>query len=414
MEAENREEQAKNQPEIMAKRLKELEKLPEKSGKTVLTTTICGVVVLVIGAVLLVLPSLLPKEALPDLEFPEIPSKKETAAIYSNLTGLPLASEAEKTAPAYCIQTPNGNDGARPQVGLNQAGVIFEAIAEAGITRFAAIYQNPSSAVIGPIRSLRMYYLQWDIPFDCTIVHAGGADDAIAAVQSYKHLSENYAYMYRSGSWTRRWNNLFTTSAYLAQMNADWEHGGSNINGFKRFTPAESLRQRVNETVGEKLVITEPAKGNTSAMSAKVTNVAVRFGWSGTYNVNYNYNATTNSYDRSYEMGTIAEVLNCPAGDLGEINPDDNCSAVQMSPSVVVAMIVQERKAEDNYHEDITTIGSGEVFVFQNGIMLHGTWKKASAEDQIRFYDDSGAEIFLAPGQTFMEAVPAYGEVEYS
>jgi hypothetical protein len=385
-----------------------------KAKKTWLIFLILGGLMSVGGVAMLLLAILIPGETLPDLEFPELPSTKESNNIYSDLTGLPLASAAEKTAPAYCIQTPNGNDGARPQAGLNQAGVVFEAIAEAGITRFAAIYQNPTSAVIGPIRSLRMYYLQWDVPFDCTIVHAGGADDALVAVRDYKHLSESTTYMYRGGSSSRRWNNLFTTSTYLAQMNADWEFGESHINGFSRMTPEESKKSRVDNLVSEKLVITKPASGDTSAMVAKVANVAIRFGWSGTYNVDYYYDLSTNSYNRNYEMGTVAEVRACPDGDMGEANPDDLCPIVQLSPSVVVAMVVQEQKAEDNYHEAITTIGSGEVYIFQNGTVLHGTWNKPSVAEQIRFYDDSGVEIKLAPGQTFVEAVPNYGGIEYS
>ena len=56
--------------------------------------------------------------------------------------------EAEQMAknaneqPIYCIQIPNGLDGARPQVGLHRASIVFEAIAEVGITRFAAIFKN--------------------------------------------------------------------------------------------------------------------------------------------------------------------------------------------------------------------------------------------------------------------------------
>ena len=172
-----------------------------KTPKSWLVFLIIGIVGVLGGVACLLVALLAPKEILPDLEFPTIPSTTSVTKIYSNLTGLEIASEADKTAPAYCIQTPNGTDGARPQVGLTEAGVVFEAIAEVGITRFAAIYQKPTSAVIGPIRSLRIYYLQWDTPFDCAIVHAGGSDDAIAAVRSggYKDLTENYTYMYRGG-----------------------------------------------------------------------------------------------------------------------------------------------------------------------------------------------------------------------
>jgi len=210
----------------------------EKKSKKWIVFLAFGLIGLIGGISCVLVILLMPAEVLPDLSFPDVPSKVTGTKYYSNLTGLEIKDEAAKSAPTYCIQVPNGTDGARPQAGLDEAGVIFEAIAEAGITRFAAIYQNPKSAVIGPIRSLRLYYLQWDTPFDCTIVHAGGADDALAAVRDggYKDLTENYSYMYRENSGGRLWNNLFTTGALLAQMNADRGYGGSNVKGFTRMT----------------------------------------------------------------------------------------------------------------------------------------------------------------------------------
>ena len=392
------------------------EKKPKQKGKkSNLVLLILGILMLIGGGVCVALPFVLPKEALPDLTFPKIPSKVAAEKIYSDLTGLELASAAEKTAPAFCIQTPNGNDGARPHAGLNEAGVVFEAIAEAGITRFAAIYQNPTAAVIGPIRSLRLYYLQWDTPFDCTIVHAGGADDAIAAVRSggYKDMTENYVYMYRSNVGSRRWNNLFTNASHLKQFAADYGYTTSNINGFKRMTPEESKISRIDNTINEKLKITEAASGSTSLTTAKVSNIGVWFGYSATFNVNYTYDAATNTYNRVYENGEAHEVYKCPANDLGEVSPENSCELGQMSPSVVVAMIVEEHKAEDGYHESIAAVGSGEVYIFQNGIAIHGTWSKPSVGDQIKFTDENGKEVALAPGQTFVEAVPQYGGVEY-
>ncbi|MBQ9018047.1 DUF3048 domain-containing protein [Candidatus Saccharibacteria bacterium] len=388
----------------------------KKSSKSWLILSIMGGVALLAGIAMFIVPFVLPEETLPDLSFPIIPSTRPAEGVYSNLTGLPVASEADKTAPTYCIQTPNGTDGARPQAGLTQAGVVFEAIAEAGITRFAAIYQQPSSAVIGPIRSLRIYYLQWDTPFDCTIVHAGGAYDAIQAVRAggYKDLSENYVYMYRGSYGSRLWNNLFTTGAYLAQFSSDMGYTSSDVKGFTRMTPAESERARIDATVAEKLVITEATSKNTSDMSPRVTEMAMDFGGWATFNVRYNYDSSSNTYLRSYATGAAHEVYDCPGENLGEVNPEDRCTLRQLAPSVVAVMMVEEHLAEyDHYHEDIKAVGSGEAYVFQNGIAIHGRWEKPSVEAQIRFYDESGAEIALAPGQTFVEAVPTYGAVRY-
>ena len=375
---------------------------------------IVGIIGMVGGVGCLIYALVSPQEEIEALAFPEISGEKEEEATYSNLTGMPLADAGLQNAPAYCIQVPNGTDGARPQAGLTEAGVVFEAIAEAGITRFAAIFQNPSSAVIGPIRSLRIYYLEWDTPFDCTIVHAGGAPDALQAVAAggYSDLSENYSYMYRGTYGSRRWNNLFATADNLKRFSSDSGKTSSEIKGFTRMTPEESKKSRVNELVSEKLEITTPTDKNTSTLEPKVSEINLRFGGSATFNVNYLYDAESNTYNRNYGIGPH-EVYQCPDENLGERNPEDTCELTTMSPSVVVAMVVQERKASDNYHEDITTIGSGEAYIFQNGIAIKGTWNKATRDDQIKFLDENGEEIKLAPGQTFVSAVPAYGGIEY-
>ena len=386
----------------------------EQGKKQFLICTILGCVGLVAGVAMLVAgfiikPATKDKEAYPDLQINE-PSE----GTYSALTGERLADGANVNAPAYCIQTPNGTDGARPQAGLTQAGVIFEAIAESGITRFAAVYQNPSSAVIGPIRSLRIYYLQWDTPFDCTIVHAGGSGDALAAVANgYKDLSEDYSYMYRGTYGGRLWNNLFTTAADLEKYSSDHNYTSSNIKGFARLKPEESERARIDALAAEKLNITKPAKGDTSELKPAVTNISLNLGGWADFNVKYQYDTASDKYLRSYGSGVAHEVYNCLNENLGERNPEDVYSLVQMAPSVVVAMVVNERRASDNYHEDIDVIGTGDAYVFQNGTAVKGTWKKSSKDEQIAFLDGDGSEIRLAPGQTFVTAVPSYGSIDF-
>lgn len=387
-----------------------------KFKKSYLAMIIGGIVGIIGGAICIVVALLQPENESAMFDFPEVLSTTTTEQSYSVLTGEVLADASKKDAPIYCIQTPNGTDGARPQAGLTEAGVVFEAVAEAGITRFAAIYQNPTSAIIGPIRSLRLYYLQWDTPFDCTIVHAGGADDALSAVSvgGYKDLSEDYSYMYRGTYSGRLWNNLFTTSAQLEQFSTDRGYTNSaGAKGFTRMTPEESKRARVDNLAIEKLDIVTPTTGDTSALKPTVDTIAFRFGDWASFNVRYNYDATANRYLRSYESGATHDVYSCTSEYLGEKNPEDVCTLTQMSPAVVIAMIVQESRASDNYHEDITTVGSGDAYIFQNGTAIKGRWNKDSVASQIMFTDESGAEVKLAPGQTFISAVPRYGNVSY-
>ena len=420
---ENSETQSKTEPHSAKVNIKEPDamsatKKPKRKprhinwNKIMLGTGIGGIV---LGGGLIIYSVLNQPQIKNELTFPVIGAKATDSEVYSDLTGEVLSSSDLKTAPAYCIQTPNGTDGARPQVGLNQAGVIFEAVAEAGITRFAAIYQNPTSAVIGPVRSLRIYYLEWDTPFDCTIVHAGGAENALSAVTSggYQDLSEDYSYMYRGTAGNRLWNNLFTTSEKLNQFSTSHGYDKSEIKGFKRMTPAESDHARVKALAKNALVITKATDESTSELENTIDTIGFDYGNVPSFNVRYNYNSEQNVYERSYGNGLRHDIYTCPEENLGEKDPENVCTLTQMTPSVVIAMIVQESRDSDGYHEKINTVGSGDAYIFQNGTVIKGTWNKASVSDQIKFIDENDNEIALAPGQTFISAVPTYGSIDY-
>ena len=394
---------------------KQRQKPKRKWQKSEILMMAGGMVGVIGGATCILFAVLQPSAEFMEVNFPKIPSIDTANVTYSTLTGEVLANADKKDAPIYCIQTPNGTDGARPQAGLNRAGVIFEAIAEAGITRFAGIYQDPATSIIGPIRSLRMYYLQWDTPFDCVIVHAGGADDALNAVRSggYKDLSEDYSYMYRGTYGSRLWNNLFTTSSALERFSSEHNYNSAEAKGFARMTPEESDKLRVDTLAMEKLDIVKPTSSDTSALNGATTAITLRFGGTPNFNVSYTYDTKSNKYLRSYESGLSHDVYDCEAGDLGERNPEDACTLTQMSPSVVIAMVVQESRATDNYHESITTTGSGDAYIFQNGMAIKGRWTKESVADQIKFTDEDGKEVKLAPGQTIISAIPGYGSIDF-
>ncbi|MBR3263822.1 DUF3048 domain-containing protein [Candidatus Saccharibacteria bacterium] len=359
----------------------------------------------------------------------EAPAEQEQAKepeppkYYSKLTGLEIASEAENSSPLYCMQIPNGADGARPQTGLDEAGVVFEAIAEAGITRFAAVFQNPKSKTIGPIRSLRSYYLDWDTPFDCAIVHAGGSTDAVAAVRAggYHDLTESAVYMWRD--YTSYWapNNLMTSPTLLSEFAKDDGYTTATPQTFLRLSEKDveaavaKLNLPAEETTAEHTAETNCADGdeNTNCASASVPfvpQIAVNFGSVATFNTVYQYDIATNTYRRSYASGEEHLVYNCAAADGEEPSPKKDCGiAKQLAPSAVAVMMVDERLDSDNYHHVIQTIGTGTAYIFQNGTAVKGTWKKASRESQIVFTSDAGEPIAFTPGQLWIAAIPNYG-----
>ncbi len=110
----------------------------------------------------------------------EAPPKPTTEP--SRLTGVEVAIELNNR-PVSGIMIENSPD-ARPQSGLKDAGIVFEAIAEGGITRFLALYQESQPDYIGPVRSVRPYYLDFLMPFDAPIAHVGGAPQALSDIRS--------------------------------------------------------------------------------------------------------------------------------------------------------------------------------------------------------------------------------------
>ncbi len=364
-----------------------------------------------------------------------------TEPVYSILSGREIPMDGINYNPTFCVQIPNGNDGGRPQAGLTQADIIFEAIAEAGITRFAAIFQNAGTGAIGPIRSLRPYYLDWDTPFDCTIVHAGGSDEAMNALRAggQRDLNENLSYMWREQNTGRGWNNLFTSPTKMREFNEAHGYNKSHITGFPHLTPTEAeeirnsrynLTENCNDEGENCEIIVEPAENTNPEAEAgsnsdasednasedsfiSATRINLRLGNSSIFNIAYNYDPITNSYPRSYANGEPHLVYDCPS-DLTEPNTKTDCGdLVQLTPNAVIAMVVKEKRMADNYHEDITTLGSGTAYIFQNGEVIEGTWTKNSQKDQISFRNQNDNVIKLTPGQLWITAVPEYGGVTW-
>lgn len=332
---------------------------------------------------------------------------------YSRLTGLEIANSNLNNSPIFCIQVPNGTDGARPHAGLEEAAIVYEAIAEAGITRFAAVFQNPENTAIGPIRSLRLYYLQWDTPLGCTVVHAGGADDAIAALRSggYNEIDEG-AFNWRDGSDYIAPNNLFTDAANLNSFAKQYglEGTGDNAKVYPRLLPEEAAKiQAENQKAAED---TTDAEGNVvKSTTPLVTEININFGNFPDFNTHYSYNPATGLYARSYATGEQELSYDCT-----KENPvmSRECSLVQIAPSAVVAMEINEWLDDDNYHQVIEALGSGTAYIFQNGSAIKGTWSKSSATSQIVFQDENGAEVSFTPGQLWISAIPrGTGSVDY-
>ena len=295
-------------------------------------------------------------------------TKNTPTTVASNLTGLQVNPSINKL-PITAVMIENSLD-ARPQSGLSSAGVVFEAIAEGGVTRFMALFQSKDSTSLGPIRSARPYYAAWALGFDAAYAHVGGSPDALDDISNWNVKDMNQFYngdYYQRVSFRDAPHNVYTT---LSEMNT--------LETSKGFTSSNfSLWSRKKDTP-----------------ISKPTASKINFSLSGPdYDPVYSYDAASNSYLRS---------------EAGEAQIDSNTKK-QLEPKVVIGIVLPLSQgaldASGAYYSNYQFLGSGNAYIFQDGTMVRGTWTKNNNSDQIIFTDDSGKQIPLNAGQVWITAI---------
>lgn len=296
------------------------------------------------------------------------PAKPTTEA--SRLTGVQVQPEINKR-PVTSIQIENSLE-ARPQSGLKEAGVIYEAIAEGGITRFNASFLETQPDYIGPVRSVRPYYAALVAPFDPIFVHAGGSADGLAKISQLglKDLDHgaNGAAFQRIGQRAAP-HNLYTSTAALDKASQGRGYTSSDVKSLPR--KAEQPGQPIT------------AKAIDLNMS------------SAQFNVHYDYDPVTNSYLR-----TMA----------GKPHTDEP-SKTQLAPKTVVALVMNY--SQNGIYSVYQTTGSGKAVIFQDGVATLGTWNKSGDKEQFTFTGDDGKPLSLNAGQTWFTLVKNPGAITY-
>lgn len=263
---------------------------------------------------------------------------------------------------------------ARPQSGLYDAEVVFEAIAEGGITRFLTLFETSKPTYVGPVRSIRPYYLDFLLPFDAPIAHAGGSAEALAKVSKapFKDLEAfRYPNYYQRVSSRFAPHNLYTNRANLINLQKDLGWKTSKCEGFVRLEKE-----------------TEP-EGQVTAQTINLDISSVN------YNVAYKYHKKTNSYQRS--MGGQPHV--------------DETAKQQIRPKVVIVPVMSHRYA--GIYSVYGNVGSGKVFIFQDGKVHKGTWHRLNKQSQYTFRDSNKNPIKLNPGKAWVTIVSSPDKVTY-
>lgn len=298
---------------------------------------------------------------------------EEPPKYYSPLTGVEYETEAPTVRPVTAVMVENSPD-ARPQSGLEQADLVFEAIAEAGVTRFMAVYQESTPNKVGPVRSARPYYIDYALAFNASYAHVGGSPQALQDIRTLgvKDIDE----FANSGTFWRASDRYAPHNAYTSFERLDVTNQKKGYTK-SEFTPFE-----------RKIDVPQTPKAST-----------VNFSISGpNYNAVFNYDAATNSYTRQ-QAGAPHK---------------DAQTGKQINPKVVIALITNKGIDGDGYHSTYKTVGEGKILVFQDGIVSEGTWSKNDRSSSLNLKDKYGLPMKLNAGKTWITLLGSADDVRYS
>jgi hypothetical protein len=306
-----------------------------------------------------------------------------SATIAPSATPVVIPTGAPGLARGALTQRPvvamiDNHPNAYPQTGLDRAAVVFEALAEFGLTRFMAVYApgiTPDAPQIGPIRSTRLYFAQWAMGFHALYVHAGGSPQGLELVESTDQLvnldalkATNSAYFARSSDRDAP-HNLYTSSAEL-----------------QRAAKALSAADLAQPDLGFIFKADAPESQRPSAQ---------QIGYFFIYredDAGWNYDPQTNGYLR-LRRGKPAR---------------DAATDAQLWAKNVVVLEIKEAPLADDPKGRIeqTVIGEGRARVFMDGIEREVTWRKDAPAAQLRLFDGSD-ETPLNAGPIWIVALPS-------
>jgi hypothetical protein len=276
------------------------------------------------------------------------------------LTGLPLTDPSSLARVALVVKVSN-DPGARPQTGLNDPDIIFEAWG-AGPTRFATIWHSRDLDFVGPIRSCREQDVNLVGEFNHAVFACSGGNPGNIA------LLRNSDLLLVTEGQGPGWE-LDPKRGRPHKTHADTARLRSNA-GPERTGPSQQFKYRA---VGEAAVAGDAMSG----FDLQIQQVFVQWRFdpaSGTY-------------------------LRMQDGKRHTLTDGKQVS----TENVILAWLDYDPSHTDGRSPDGTTTGSDPATVFTGGRMITGTWSRADRLAPFAFSDDSGAPILLTPGRTFVE-----------
>jgi len=285
------------------------------------------------------------------------------------LTGLP-SGDVNLNRPSLAAKVDN-HPAARPQLALDRADIVFEQLVEGGYSRFIAIWHSDLPLEVGPVRSVRPMDPDIMSPFGGILAYSGGQPRFTEAMLRTPVESANYeqssveAFFYRSPDRPPS-HDLIVRAVDVVANFAD------------KAPPQQQFAYAANA-----------ASATAVTSGDKVDSFVTRF--SDFQQPIWEWSESDRAFLRSQTNG-VADV---------------SVAGARVRATNVVSIFVDIQVIQDIPTTSLVASGSG--FVATGGHIVPVTWSKASPESVIELRDAAGREVTLAPGNTWVNLLPAPG-----
>ena len=336
----------------------------------------------------------------------------EPEVVINPITGL----EAEEALPARPVQVsiPNAPDGAVPQTGIAKADIIYEIPVEGQFTRLQAIYYTEFPETVGPIRSVRYYFVDIAREYkaahvgygwgkkahsymeSCGIYHINGMQDTDLFYRSDKKQAPNDAFI--------DWSTI--------EKRADeegWFEEEQTIKPWK-FRDEQWKEEQKQAISSAKATVEELGKSDDPedakevakaekllAQQEKAVNIRVNSNMTSLNTSTCKYDEETGTYKR-YWFGE--DYIDAATGE-------------PMEFSNILVQYVQSRTmtdsetglADEKGRLEIDFNSKGEAMLFTEGKVVKGTWSKKDPDGRTVFKDENGKQFRFTPGKTWVYVI---------
>lgn len=297
------------------------------------------------------------------------------------------------------------HENARPQSGLSFADVVYEAVAEGGITRFLSVYYCQDAGFVGPVRSARTYFLDFISEYGSfpLYAHVGGANqpgpaDALSQIDDYGWGGYNDMNQFSIGfpTFWRDYNRLGHptdtehTMYSTTQKLWDFAKSGRGLSNVDK--DGNSWDQNF---------VPYSFKDDAALADRPATEKLHFEFWSSMplYFVDWTYDKASNLYKRA-------------VGGKPHIDLDTN---KQLTVKNVVSLFMRERNAFDGYENNVHllygTKGTGKAVVYRDGKKVEGTWRKDKRTSRTLLFDLNGDPIKFDKGNIWFSILPTDAKV---